>query len=164
MGPKKILVCIFIYFHFKCHHYFPVLAASVHFVASSWPNCLSPVQSWKASLWKGPGGLWMINMWETRFKTWKICKKSIIYIFMYTIVETRFDMFLGVTIDETLQKIAKNWSYFSRQQPYIRTRTWAITERQDVRIHFISPIQIWTKARRVDNGIPRDRKVWVTLW
>ena len=24
---------------------------------------------------------------------------------MYTIVETRFDMFLGVTIDETLQKI-----------------------------------------------------------
>ena len=90
----------------------------------------------------------MINMWETDLKPGKYVKKSIIYIFMYTIVETRFDMFLGVTIDETLQKIAKNWSYFSRQQPYIRTRTWAITERQDVRIHFISPIQIWTKARQ----------------
>ena len=51
----------------------------------------------------------MINMWESRFKTWKICKKSIIYIFMYTIVETRFDMFLGVTIDETLQKRGYLW-------------------------------------------------------
>mmetsp|Transcript_77846 Transcript_77846/g.158329 ORF Transcript_77846/g.158329 Transcript_77846/m.158329 type:complete len:280 (-) Transcript_77846:144-983(-) len=32
---------------------------------------------------------------------------------------------------------------------------------QDVRIHFISPIQIWTKARRVDNGIQEGS---ATLW
>ena len=33
----------------------------MRFVASSWPNCLSPLQSWKASLWKGQGAFEWIN-------------------------------------------------------------------------------------------------------
>ena len=83
---------ILVYVHFEFHHDFPFLAASVHFWLLHGRTCLSPVQRWKASLWKGLyGGLWMINMWENRFKTFKLLKpgtyvkkkKYHLYIYIY---------------------------------------------------------------------------------
>ena len=61
--------CILIYFYSKYDQYFPFWVTLVHLVASLWPSCLSPVQSWIVSLWLGPRGLCM--------NTQRLCKRNL---------------------------------------------------------------------------------------